>query len=37
VAASSSAFQPRAQTFLRAQAERFIRGEDLLNVVTGRY
>ncbi len=37
VAASSSAFQPRARAFLRAQAERFTRGEDLVNVVAGRY
>ena len=37
VAASSAAFQPRALAFLRAQAERFISGEDLVNVVAGRY
>ena len=37
VAASTSAAGPRMLAFLRAQAERFVRGDDLANVVAGRY
>jgi phosphoglycerate dehydrogenase-like enzyme len=37
VAASTPALQTRVQAFLRAQAGRFIRGEDLVNVVAGTY
>ena len=37
VAASTSGQEPAMLAFLRAQAERFARGDDLVNVVTGRY
>jgi phosphoglycerate dehydrogenase-like enzyme len=37
VAASTSAFQPRALAFLRGQADRFVRGEDLVNVIAAGY
>ncbi len=37
VAASTSAFQPRALAFLRGQADRFVRGEDLVNVIAAVY
>jgi phosphoglycerate dehydrogenase-like enzyme len=37
VAASTSAQAPRMLAFLRAQAGRFTRGEDLVNVVAGAY
>ncbi len=37
VAASTSAQVTRALAFLRAQAGRFVRGEDLVNVVAGGY
>jgi phosphoglycerate dehydrogenase-like enzyme len=37
VAASTSAAAPRMLAFLRAQTERFVRGEDLANVVADRY
>jgi phosphoglycerate dehydrogenase-like enzyme len=37
VAASTSAAGPRMRAFLRAQAERFVQGDDLANVVSGGY
>ena len=37
VAASTSGQEPAMLAFLRAQAERFARGDDLVNVVTGGY
>lgn len=37
VAASTSAQMARMLAFLRAQADRFIRGEELVNVVSGPY
>jgi len=37
VAASTSALEIRALTFLRAQAYRFVTGENLVNVVAGTY
>ena len=37
VAASTSAQETRMLAFLRAQAERFVRGEALVNVVAGAY
>jgi len=37
VAASTSGQEVRMLTFLRAQAERYIRGEDLVNAVIGPY
>jgi phosphoglycerate dehydrogenase-like enzyme len=37
VAASTSAAEPRMHAFLRAQAERFVRGDDLVNVVADGY
>ena len=37
VAASTSGQEVRMLTFLRAQAERYVRGEDLVNTVVGPY
>jgi phosphoglycerate dehydrogenase-like enzyme len=37
VAASTSGQQARMLAFLRAQAERYVSGEDLVNTVEGRY
>jgi hypothetical protein len=37
VAASTSVQESKMRVFLRAQAERFVRGDDLVNVVADRY
>lgn len=37
VGGASSAMEPRARAVVREQLERFARGEDLANVVTGAY